>query len=126
MERKVKRFLPPAFFAMLAVSFVMWWLTQLSKEYGGVEVPVEVKVEGNIFTVRCAARGTGFRLMSHRIFKNMSVDIPFAQLNVQHAPGREHHGVINSESLKNALAVRVHDITIESVGAVPEITLVGR
>ena len=55
-----RRYVPPAFFVMLAVSFTMWWLTQLGKSYSDVEIPIEVKVEGNIFNVRFKATGVGY------------------------------------------------------------------
>lgn len=111
---------------MLAVAFVMWWLTQLSKEYSGVELPVEVRVEDNIFDLKCTARGSGFRLMSHRMFKNLSIDVPFVQLEVHPVPEHEHKGIVEPESLRRAVSARVHDVFIENVGAAPEITLAGR
>ncbi len=111
---------------MLAVSFTMWWLTQLGKSYSDVEIPIEVKVEGNIFNVRFKATGVGYKLMAHRMLGSTSVEVPFDELEVSPAPESAWRGVIGPESLLKAVAARVGDVKIESVGFIPEISLRGR
>lgn len=117
-------YVTPAFFVMLAVSLVMWWLTQLSKEYSGVEVPVEVRVDGNIFTVECFAAGTGFELAALRTFRKPSVDAQFGELGVT-AAGRGR-GIIDPEALRRVIASRITEVSVERVGVVPEIKTTGR
>lgn len=118
-------YVTPAFFVMLAVSLVMWWLTQLSKEYSGVEVPVEVRVDGNIFTVECFAAGTGFQLAALRTFRKPSVDAPFDELGVRPSTNRGR-GVIDPDALRRVIASRVTEVSVERLGVVPEIKTTGR
>ncbi len=114
--------MPPAFFVMLAVSFVMWCLTQLT----GVEVPVTIKVEGNIFEVPCYASGSGFKLASHRVLHRTVVEVPFDELDVTPSALKPGWGMIDHTALTQAVARRVSDIKVERVGLAPEISLIGR
>lgn len=111
---------------MLAVSLVMWGLTQLSRNYTGVEIPVVVKIEGNIFEVPCYASGSGFKLAAHRILRTTEVDIAFDELAVVESPARLGWGIIDPSTLAVAIAKRISDVKVERVGGVPEILLRGR
>ncbi len=125
-RRKIKRYVPPAFFVMLAVSLVMWWLTQLSKDYTGVEIPVTVKVDGNIFDVECFASGSGYKLASHRILHRTEVEVLFDELHVTPSPVRVGWGIVDPEALTTIIARNVSDVKVERVGIIPEILLRGR
>ena len=125
-HRKIGKYVPPAFFVMLAVSFIMWCLTQLSQNYTGVDMPVVVKVEGNIFEVRCYASGSGYKLVSHRMLHKPEVEIAFEELNVTPSPVRIGWGIVDRDALTRAIAQRVGDVRVERVGIVPEILLNGR
>jgi hypothetical protein len=125
-KKKLKRFVPPAFFAMLAVSLVMWWLTQLSKDYAGVELPVTVKVEGNVFEVPCYASGSGYKLASHRLLHHIEVEVAFDELDVTPIAARPGWGIVNPAALAEAITCRVTDVKVERVGLAPEILLRGR
>ncbi len=125
-KKRIKRYIPPAFFVMLAVSLIMWWLTQLSKDYSGIQVPVTVKVEGNIFEVDCFASGNGFQLAARRILHETVVEMPYAELEVTPSMIREGWGIIEPESLLKAISSRIHDVDIERVGVIPEILIRGR
>ena len=115
-RRKIKRYVPPAFFVMLAVSLVMWWLTQL----------VTVKVDGNIFDVECFASGSGYKLASHRILHRTEVEVLFDELHVTPSPVRVGWGIVDPEALTTIIARNVSDVKVERVGIIPEILLRGR
>jgi hypothetical protein len=125
-RRKIRKYVPPAFFAMLGVSLAMWWLTQLSSTYNGVEIPVVVKAEGNIFEVGCYASGSGYKLAAHRLLHKSEVEVTFEELGVVPSPVRPGWGIVNPETLTAAIARRMTDVKVERVGAVPEILLRGR
>ncbi len=125
-QKKIRRYVSPVFFVMLAVSLVMWWLTQLGRDYSGVEIPVVVKVEGNIFEVECYASGSGYKLASHRLLEPTEVEVAFDELSIMASPVRQGWGIVDPATLATAIARRVHDVKVERVGAVPEILLRGR
>lgn len=124
--KKIGKYIPPALLVTLAVSFAMWWLTQLGKSYGDVEIPVQVRVEGNIFDLKCYASGRGYRLAARRIWDRASVEIPFDELIVTPSGVSSWRGVIDPGSLHKAVASRIDDVEVGRIGFIPEISLRGR
>ncbi len=123
---KITRWVPPAFFVMLGVALAMWWLTQLGKDYSNVEIPVEMRVEGNIVNVKCLASGNGYRLLLHRTVAKSVVEVPFDELKVTPSTTRLGWGVIEPVSLRTAIRSRITDVDIDGLSTVPDILLRGR
>ncbi len=121
----------PVFLTMVLLSLVLWYLTKLSYTYTA-QVPIEVEIEGNNFTVDCIAEGTGYKIVSYRFFHKG--DIRLSLHDVQTTPSAMGNGsldqgrsgrrfTVNASSLQNAMSARISDIQIISVGEIPEISI---
>lgn len=116
---RIKRILSPAFLVVLLISFSMWFLTKLSHDYTA-EIPVRVEIDGTRFKVVCTARGSGYRLMSHRMFRvsKLSVNPKDIAMTPSDDPG---YFVISPASLLQAIDKAESDVEIVSVREIPEI-----
>lgn len=116
----LRKYISPAFLVVLIISFTMWYLTKLSHDYTA-EIPVKVEVEGNRFKVVCVAHGSGYRILSHRVFPKSDVSVKFNDLNTVPSTERPGYYVISPASLQQAISLSNNDLTIIAVRDIPEI-----
>lgn len=121
IKTELRKLVSPVFLLLLILSTFMWYLTKLSYTYQS-QIPITVEVEGNRFKVECVVEGTGYRLVTHKYFKNNTINLNIR--DIQTTPSVINNGsyVINPYSLQNAISVRTSDLRIISVGDLPEIT----
>ena len=120
----IKKYVSPVFLAMVAISFVMWYLTKLSHDYTA-DVPVKVNIDGNQFKVTCVAKGAGYRLVTRRTINKSKVTLRFNEVDTTPSVINPGKYVISPSSLQTAISERNSDIQIISVGDIPEITYNG-
>lgn len=120
----IRKYVSPVFLALLALSFLMWFLTKLSYTYTA-EVPVDVDIDGNKFRVTCIAEGVGYRILGHRTFNKSHVTLRFRDVHTTPSVISDGHYVVDPYSLQNAISVRNSDIKIISIGDIPDITYNG-
>lgn len=118
----VRRYVSPVFLALLVASFILWYIAKLSYTYT-TEKQVRVNVDGEQFDVTCVVEGVGTNLFGYRVYANKTLRIPLSELKYKRSHEEGHQGklILNPQSLQSAIALRISDIKIISIGAVPEI-----
>jgi hypothetical protein len=109
---------------MLVAAFVLWFITKLGDEYT-TDHEVTVVIEDVEYTVNCTIRGKGTDLIYYTLSSTRSsFTIPINDLTLD-KPLVDSNGNsivhITAESLKLALAQRMDNIEVVSVGSVPVI-----
>ncbi len=119
---RIRRYISPAFLALLVASFILWYIAKLNYTYT-TEHPVSVNVDGEKFRVDCVVEGLGTNLFGYQVYMNKRLRIPLSELKFHtvQEPGREGMLKIDSLSLMSAISVRLSDIKVISIGSVPEI-----
>lgn len=115
----------PVYVTLLVASFILWYITKLGEEYTTDHI-VTVVINGEEHEVDCTIHGKGTDLIHYTISsERSSFNIPLSELT-QDKPMVDNDGNtivhITAESLKNALAQRMDNIEIRSVGSVTIIT----
>lgn len=114
----------PVYIMMLVAAFVLWFITKLGDEYT-TDHEVTVVIEDVEYTVNCTIRGKGTDLIYYTLSSTRSrFTIPINDLTLD-KPLVDNNGNsivhITAESLKLALAQRMDNIEVVSVGSVPVI-----
>lgn len=122
IKRAFRKYVSPAFLVMLLISMIIWYLTKLSYTYTA-QVPVSLDVGGNKFKVTCIAEGTGYRILSHRLFRKHDINLSFRDVQATPSVVNDGYFVIGSYSLQNAISAQISDLKIISVGGIPEIKI---
>lgn len=120
--RKIRGYVSPVFLALLVASFILWYIAKLSYTYTTEQV-IHLNVEGRRFDVTCVVEGVGTNLFGYRVYMNKTLRIPLSELRYKYSREEGHEGklIIDPQSLQSAISVRISDIKINSIGAVPEI-----
>ena len=117
----LRHYVSPAFLVLLLASFILWFISKLSSSYV-IEETVHLLVEDRPVEVRCVIEGPGSSLFMHRI-QSRTLHIPLEELHYRTLRDPEHAGLLrlDPQTVQQAIAVRMSDVKILSVGAVPEI-----
>lgn len=118
----LRRYISPVFLALLVASFILWYITKLSYTYT-TEQTVHLNVDGRQFEVACVVEGMGTNLFGYRVYMGKILRIPLSELKYKRSreEGHEDKLVLDPQSLQSAISLRISDIKIISIGAVPEI-----
>ena len=122
--RRVVGYISPAYLAMLFAAFVLWYITKLGDTYS-TEHEVTVVINGRPYEQECTIRGKGTNLIHYTFSSSHSnFEIPMSELtfdgSVMDDKGRSFRHV-NALSMQQALATRMNDIDVVSVGTTPMI-----
>ncbi|MDE5707970.1 MAG: hypothetical protein K2L09_01595 [Alistipes sp.] len=122
--KQMQRYISPVFLALLAASFVLWYLAKLNYTYI-TRQEVKVEVDGVPFEVTCVVQGVGTNLFGYRVYMNKTLRIPLSSLKyrVSREAGHEDKLILDSKSLQSAIAVHLSDIKVISIDGVPEIDI---
>lgn len=112
----------PLFLAMLALSFILWYVSKLQYTYTA-EIPVSVSVEGDRHRVTCVVQGSGHNILSSLYFNSARVKLKRYDVDLIPVDGLEDTYEVTPESLLNALSIRNSDIKIISVSRMPYVTI---
>ena len=120
----IRRCVSPVYVAMLFAAFVLWFITKLGGTYT-VDHQVAVVIDDVEYAVACKIHGKGTDLIHYTLStKRSSFVIPITELT-QDKPIVDNEGNcyvhITAESLKYALAERMHNVDVVAVGSVPVI-----
>lgn len=118
----LRSYVSPVFLVLLVASFILWYIAKLNYTYTTRQV-VQVDVDGEVFPVTCVVEGTGTNLFGYRVYMNKTLRIPLSDLRYKRSREEGHEGkiVINPQSLQDVISVRISDIKIISIDAIPEI-----
>jgi hypothetical protein len=93
------------------------------------ELDVKIRIGNQRFEVPCVVEGKGTNLFGY-VISTSRLNIPLSELEytvmrevtqIGAAPADKVRLHLQSESLKNAISVRLSDINIRSVGSIPDI-----
>lgn len=116
----IRRYVSPVYITMLVASFILWYITKLGDTYT-TDHEVTIVVESNEIEVDCTIRGKGTDLIGYTLSSRRSrFEIPASEIVDNVTTDSYGHTVrhINNVLLQQALAARMSDIDIVSVGAV--------
>ena len=111
--------LSPSFLVMLALAFLLWFVTKLGYVYT-VEMPVTINLEGNQFEVACVVEGNGRHLMKYRAKRKRNIDLERTELKLS-SPDKLGFQSVDQVSLLAAVARRYSDIRVVSVANISDI-----
>ncbi|MBE6188610.1 MAG: hypothetical protein IJW88_07450 [Alistipes sp.] len=123
-----KKYISPVFISLFVASFTLWYIAKLNYNYT-TDLDVKIRIGDQRFEVPCVVEGKGTNLFGYVISTNR-LNIPLSELEytvmrevtqIGAAPTDRVRIHLQSESLKNAISVRLSDINIRSIGAVPDI-----
>lgn len=130
--QRLRRYVSPVFMMLLFASFTLWYIAKLNYTYT-TSIDVRVRIEGESFDIPCVVEGKGTTLFGYVVSFTRRLTIPLSELDYtdvceeQGRTGSRNCYVrrlnIDPESLQNAIAVRLSDINLRSIGAIPEVVL---
>lgn len=120
----LRRWISPVYVAMVIAAFILWFITKLGGTYT-TEHDVTVVIDNVEYNVVCTIKGKGVDLVHYTLSSDRSrFEIPISDLT-QDKPMNDNNGNIvvhvTAESMKIALAQRMNNIEVVSVGSVPVI-----
>lgn len=120
----IRRWISPVYVVLLVASFMLWFITKLGDTYT-TDHKVTVVIDNKEYNVDCTIKGKGTDLIHYTISSKRSrFTIPISDLTLD-KPMVDNDGNslvhITAESLKLALAQRMNNIEVVSVGSVPVI-----
>ena len=120
----LRRYVSPAYIMMFIAAFVLWYITKLGETYT-TEHEVTVVIDGEPYTLDCTIRGKGTDLIGYTMSSRRSrfyistSELTFDQEILKGNDVVQRH--ISTVSLQQALAARMSDIEVVSVGSIPPI-----
>ena len=125
----LRRCISPVYVMMLVAAFILWYITKLGYTYT-TDHNISVVVDGKSFDVTCTIRGNGTDLIGYTLSsKYNNFEIPVAELTFDSVvcddDGRTLHHV-SPISLQQALAARMSNVEVLSVGSFPPIEVDGQ
>ncbi len=122
---KIRSCISPVYVTLFVAAFILWYITKLGETYT-TEHEVTVLIDSDQqLNVKCTIRGKGTNLVGYTLFsRHDKFNIPSTELTFDMESVAEdgtpmHH--VATTSLQQAIAARMKDIEIISVGAVPPI-----
>ena len=128
LGQTAKKYISPVFIMLFVASFTLWYIAKLNYNYT-TDLDVKIRIGNQRFEVPCVVEGKGTNLFGYVISTNR-LNIPLSELEytvmrevtqIGAAPTDKVRLHLQSESLKNAISVRLSDINIRSIGDVPDI-----
>ena len=125
---RLKHYVSPVFIVLFVASFTLWYIAKLNYNYT-TDLDVKIRIGNQRFEVSCVVEGKGTNLFGY-VISTHRLNIPLSELEytvmrevtqIGAAPSDRVRLHIKSESLKNAISVRLSDINIRSIGDVPDI-----
>ncbi len=113
------RRLSPSFFVMLALAFLLWFVTKLGYVYT-VEIPVTINLDGNRFEVTCIMEGNGRHLMKYRTKRRRNLELTSDEVKLS-APDGLGFRSVDQTSLLSTLSHYYGDVRIVSVSNISDI-----
>lgn len=124
--RWLRGLISPMFITMFVAAFILWYSTKLGDTYT-TEHEVTIVVAGEEHKVDCTIRGKGTDLVGYTLWsRNSRFDIPLGELSFDEPVADEAENMsrhITSPSLQQALAARMNDVEVLSVGSAPSIAM---
>lgn len=134
--QRLRNYVSPAFLALLAVSFTLWYISKLNYTYT-TDFNIKVKVDDERVVVPCVVEGKGTNLLGYGFYTSRKVNIPLSELDYEivslpvetdeELPDSirlvERKVRISPLSMQDAISIRFSDLKIVSVGSFPDIDL---
>lgn len=131
---RLRKYISPAFLALLAVSFTLWYISKLKYTYT-TDFNVEVVIDGNKVVVPCVVEGKGTTILGYWLYNSRTANVSLSELKYSVVEQKalpegatdsvvvSHKVRISPASMRDALSVRFSDLKIVSVERLPDIDL---
>lgn len=132
--QRLRKYISPAFLALFAVSFTLWYISKLNYTYT-TDFDVEVSIDGKTIVVPCVVEGKGTTILGYSLYNSRSAKVSLGELKYHIVEQKElPEGATDSvvvsrkmrispASMRDALSVRFSDLKIVSVDRLPDINL---
>jgi hypothetical protein len=118
----LKHALSPVFLLLLLSSFVLWYTTQLSKDYD-IEMPLNVRIDGQKYRVTAQIQGKGTTIMAQRLSLKSKINIKLSELKVSKSLDNPDALIITPTSLLRAIDSKTSDLKVVQIIEMPDFQL---
>ncbi len=118
----VRRSVSPVFMVLLVASIILWYISKLNYTYTTDQL-VRLDIDGIPAEVTCVVEGKGTNLVGYRVYVSKRLHLELADLKFTRSTeeGHEDKLILDEESLRNAISLKLSDIKVMSIRNVPEI-----
>ena len=114
----------------VCASFILWYIVKLEYTYNA-KYDVSIDIDGERIRVPCYIEGQGSTLLGYRAYMRKQIKISLSELKYaveekideQTGEVTESYCIIDPQSLQSALSVRLSDVNVLSIGAVPPLPM---
>ncbi len=120
IKRIVQQALSPAFLIILLGSFLLWYMTKLSYEYYDVEMPLNVRIDGQKYRVTAVINGRGSVLMAQKLSLKGKINLKMDELTVRKSKDNPDALTITPASLQRAIDAKASDLKVTQIIDAPD------
>jgi hypothetical protein len=115
----LKHAISPVFLVLLLSSFVLWYTTKLGKDYD-IEMPLNVRIDGQRYRVTAQVQGKGSTIMAQRLSLKSKINIKLTELKVRKSPENPNALIITPTSLVKAIDSKTNDLKVVQIIEMPD------
>jgi hypothetical protein len=109
----------PVFLVLLLSSFVLWYATKLGENYD-IEMPLNVRIDGQKYRVTAEVQGKGSTLLAQRLSLKSKISIKLTELKARKSPDSPNTLIITPESLIRAISSKTNDLKVVQIIEMPD------
>jgi hypothetical protein len=109
----------PVFLVLLLSSFVLWYTSKLGKEYD-IEMPLNVRIDGQRYRVTAQVQGKGSTIMAQRLSLKSKINIKLTDLKVRKSTENPNALIITPSSLVKAIDSKTNDLKVVQIIDMPD------
>ena len=119
-KKVLQQALSPAFLIILMGSFLLWYMTKLSYEYNNVEMPLNVRIDGQRYRVTAVVNARGSVLMAQKLSLKGKINLKMDELTVRKSKDDPGALTITPASLQRAIDAKTSDIKVTQIIDAPD------
>ncbi len=120
IKKVVQHALSPAFLIILLGSFLLWYMTKLSYDYNNVEMPLNVRIDGQKYRVTAVVNGRGSVLMAQKLSLKSKINLKMDELTVRKSKDNPDALTITPASLQKAIDAKTSEIKVTQIIDAPD------
>ncbi len=120
LKKVVQQALSPAFLIILLGSFLLWYMTKLSHDYNNVEMPLNVRIDGQRYRVTAVVNGRGSVLMAQRLALKGKINLKMDELTARKSKENPDALTITPASLQRAIDAKTSEIKVTQIVDAPD------
>jgi hypothetical protein len=119
ISKLLKHTVSPVFLVLLLSSFVLWYTTKLGKDYD-IEMPLNVRIDGQRYRVTAQVQGKGSTIMAQRLSLKSKISIKLTDLKVRKSAENPNALIITPSSLVKAIGSKTNDLKVVQIIEMPD------